>query len=174
MPPRISSTAAIGDESFNLTVKPYQLPLSGNEKQKQISNFSRTVTGLAAGNTATVTLFNSIPTASKFIIQSIIVNAMLTTSASAPKTLNWLKCTLTASGSNSWGNSLFPVPSNFQDKSIINFYCSPGAYPAELIGPLYVQTDFGATLALTVIGYAAITLNDIIQVQCQIIWQPVS
>lgn len=174
MRPGISSTASIGDQDFNLTVKRYDIPLSGQGKQNQVTNFARTVNSLPAGNTATVTVFNAIPTAAKFLIQNIRCTAMLTSSANAAKSLNWLKCTLTASGSSSWGLSLFPVPSNFQQSTVVDFYCSPDSYAAEFQGPLLVQGDYGATLALSVIAYATIALNDIIQVQANIVWQPVN
>lgn len=173
MRPGISSTANIGDDNFNLTVKRYDIPLEGKGKDIQVTNYARTVGSLAAGNTASVTVFNGLPTANKFILQRLRVTAMLTTSASAPKAITWLKCSLVASGSNNLGLSSFPINTTFAQSTIVDFYCSPSSYPAELSGPLYVQCDQTATIALTVVAYATITLNDIIQAQAQMTWLPI-
>lgn len=173
MPPRISSTAAIGDESFNLTVRPYTIPTQKESGQIQVSAFYRQVTGLAAGNTVTHNISLGNVRSQKFLIQKIEFNAFLTSSANAPKTLNTLILDATMSGVSNWGFTGW-LGDNTYSYNSIKAFCSPGSTEGIYYGPLLVTPNAGAVLSFDFTAYAAIALNDIIRYVMTIYWQPVT
>jgi len=173
MPPLISSTTGIGDEKFNLTVKPYQIPTQKESGQIQISSFYRQVTGLAAGNTVTNNISLGTVRSQKILIQKIEFNAFLTTSANAPKTLNTLVLDATMSGISNWGISAWLGDNTYFNNSIKAF-SSPGSTDGLFVGPVLITPNAGAVLSFDFTAYATFTLNDIIRYMMNIYWQPVA
>ncbi len=173
MSPGISSTASIGDQDFNLTVKRYNIPLSGQGKQKQVSNFYRSQGSVPAGNFYSLNLLSSVPKQTKFIIESIKAQAMLTTSAGVAKAINYIKGTLVLAGNANAGLSPFPATSTHQQYSTIDFLSDNNSNTATFEGPMYVTADPNSLISFSVVIYAAIALNDVADAQAEIHWVPV-
>lgn len=171
MRPGINSTANIGDENFNLTVKRYDIPLAG-KKQIQVSNFYRSQGSIPAGNSYTLNLISSTPKNLKFVIESIRIQGMLRSSALAAKTITNIKGTLVFAGSVNAGLSPFPSTSTYQQYSTIDFLNDASSNTATFVGPLYVVADLNSLISLSIIFYASIALNDVADGQAEILWYP--
>ena len=174
MRPGITSTANIGDDNFNLTVKRYDIPDKGTPGS-YISGFRRVVTGLAAGNSVNHLIINGAIRLPKMIIKKIEYNAYLTSSAGAAKSINYIVFDGTISGQSNMGYTSFPGDSNAN--LYINQYmynvAYPSSYPGKLEGPFYISNPMGANANFGLTTYATIALNDIITYFMRIYWQTV-
>jgi len=172
MRPVISSTAKVGDNDFNLTVKRYDIPQLKESATAQVTSFYRQVTSLAAGNSVQHNLSLGTVRSQKILIQKIEFNAFLTSSANAPKTINTLVLDATMSGISQWGISAWPGDNTYFNNSIKAF-CSPGSTDGFFYGPVLVSPNSGAVLSFDMTAYATIALNDIIRYVINIYWNPV-
>lgn len=171
MRPGINSTASIGDQDFNLTVKNYSIPDKGTEKF-YISGFRRQVTGLAAGNSVNHLIINGSLNVPKMIIKRIEYNAYLTTSAGVAKTINYIVFDAAISGFSNMGLTSFPGDSNantFINQSMYHV-SYPSSYEGVLNGPFYISNQMGANANFGLTTYASFTLNDIITYFMRIYW----
>lgn len=173
MRPGISSTASIGDQDFNLTVKPYSIATSSAPGNNQIlTSFAKTDSGLPAGSSRLWQVFSDFNRIQKFYIDEIIVNSFLTNSSGTFKTSNRLFCTLTDgsgfgwSGLGGWVTNANPTDIN---NTALIWQCNPDAYNAHLKGPFLFD---GTGIRLDCQHYATIALNDVIYWTCQIYWRP--
>lgn len=173
MRPGISSTASIGDQDFNLTVKRYDIPVSNTPGNNQIlTSFAKTDSGLTAGSSRLWQVFSDFNRIQKFYIDKIIVNSFLTNSSGTFKTSNRLVCTLTDGSGSGWtGLGGWVTTANPTDinNSTLTWQSNPDAYLASIDGPFVFD---GTGIRLDCQHYATIALNDVIYWTCQIYWRP--
>ena len=172
MRPGISSTANIGDNDFNLTVKRYDIPKANSQGVSvNVTNFEKTDSALPAGNSRLWSVFSDFTRIKTFWIDSIRINAFRTNSSGAIQTISVLSATLSAAGTTMTGLSSWVTTGNPADldTQFIVFSSSPSSYGCVFNGPILYSSS---QIRLEVTAYNAITLNDIIYWNCQIYWRP--
>jgi hypothetical protein len=172
MPPLISSTTGIGDEKFNLTVKPYELPKQSKSGVTiNIASFTKTDSSLPSGSSRVWTIFSDFNRVSIFYIDKIFINCYRTNSSGAIQTISTISATLSNAGGSNWtglsGWVTTAQPTNLTTTAI-NFQSNPSSYTCFFEGPILYNST---SIRLEATAYATIALNDIIYWTCLIYWR---
>ena len=172
MRPGITSTAKLGENDFDLTVKPYDIPKQSKSGVTiNIASFTKTDSTLPAGSSRVWTIFSDFNRVSIFYIDKIFINCYRTNSSGAIQTISTISATLSNSGGSNWtglsGWVTTAQPTNLTTNAI-NFQSNPSNYNCYFEGPILYNST---SIRLEATAYATIALNDIIYWTCLIYWR---